>query len=82
MIHFDDFVFDVGCSGNIVIFGRGLRGTNQYIAHTDFAGIALTVISGKFFNQLAGKVIFLIHKHPVPGDKDIVQNNQGLMPAE
>ena len=82
VVHLDDFIFDVRGFGSVVIFRSRLGGTDQDITHTDFTGITLPVVGSEFFHQLSGEIVFFVHKHPVPGNKHVVENHQGFMPAE
>ena len=82
MIHLNNLVFDMGGPGNAIILGSRLGGADQDIAHPHLAGIALPVIGGEFFNELADKPVFFIHEHPLPRNEHIVENHQRLMPSE
>ena len=72
----------MGCPRSAVILRSRLSSANQDISNTHLARVALPVIRGKVFNQLSGKIIFLVHKNTIPRDKYVVKDYQGLMPAE
>jgi len=63
--------------------GGSGRGPDQHVAHAHLAPtVALPVVAGKALHQDAGEWPFAVHKDPLAGHKDIVEDDQRLVPAE
>ncbi len=77
--HFSEGVPDIGCLFDPVGFGDPCRGPDNHVGQTDLASpVVRSMVSGEGFHQFQGEIIFPAHEYPLPGDKDIVEDDQGL----
>lgn len=81
--HFNEFILDMACLFNTVIFSGKGSSTDEDVADTDFtAAVGLTVVTSKTFNHHAGKFRFPVKEDHVIGDEDVVEDNEGFLTAE
>lgn len=83
MGHFNEFILDMACLFNAVIFSGKGSGTDEDVADTDFAAtVGLTVVASKAFNHHAGKFCFAIEEDHVIRDEDVIEDDQGFLTAK
>ena len=83
MDHLDKFVLEVRRFIRTIIIGSQRHCTDKNIAYTDLAtAVTLPMVTGEPLHQRAAELILAAHQHVFPGDEQMIEHHQRLMPAE
>ena len=81
MNHLRHFISDVRGTRHPLGKSEGGDSPDDDIAIAGLASaVILPVIGGKAIDQRSGEFIFTAEKHPLPGNKDILEDDEGLAP--
>lgn len=81
-LHLGQILLDVGSLAHAVVLGHQGGGADEHVGDGGLAAaVAEAVVIGESQGQAAAEIPLAAHEHPLPGDKDMVQNGHGVADA-